>query len=65
MSPLVTALICFGALLVIGLIAKVAIGTWMKRNELVNPIPDEDPRSPQRMLTNLPHTAARPAPTRT
>ena len=32
MSPLVTALIYFGSFLVIGLIAKVAIGMWMKRN---------------------------------
>jgi hypothetical protein len=31
MSPLVTALVLFGAFLVIGLIAKVAIGMWMKR----------------------------------
>ena len=31
MSPLWTALICFGAFLVVGLIAKVAIGAWMKR----------------------------------
>jgi hypothetical protein len=31
MSPLATALICFGAFLVIGLVAKVAIGMWMKR----------------------------------
>jgi len=31
MSPLAAALICFGAFLVLGLIAKVAIGTWMKR----------------------------------
>ena len=31
MSPLVTALVLFGALLLIGLIAKVAIGMWMKR----------------------------------
>jgi hypothetical protein len=31
MSPLATALICFGAFLVLGLIAKVAIGMWMKR----------------------------------
>jgi hypothetical protein len=31
MSPLVTALICFGAFLLLGLIAKVAIGMWMKR----------------------------------
>jgi hypothetical protein len=32
MSPLVTALIYFGSFLVIGLIAKVAIGMWMKRS---------------------------------
>jgi hypothetical protein len=32
MSPLVTALICVGALLVLGLIAKLAIGMWMKRH---------------------------------
>ena len=31
MSPLTTALIYFGAFLVLGLIAKVAIGIWMKR----------------------------------
>jgi hypothetical protein len=31
MSPLVTALLLFGALVVLGLIAKVAIGMWMKR----------------------------------
>jgi hypothetical protein len=31
MSPLVTALLCFGAFVVLGLIAKVAIGMWMKR----------------------------------
>ena len=31
MSPLTTALVCFGAFLVLGLIAKVAIGIWMKR----------------------------------
>jgi hypothetical protein len=31
MNPLVTALVLFGALLLVGLIAKVAIGMWMKR----------------------------------
>ena len=31
MSPLATALTCVGIFLVLGLIAKVAIGTWMKR----------------------------------
>ena len=31
MSPLATALICFGVFLVIGLIAKLAIGMWVKR----------------------------------
>jgi hypothetical protein len=31
MSPLVTALLCFGAFVILGLIAKVALGTWMKR----------------------------------
>jgi hypothetical protein len=31
MSPLVTALLAFGALVLIGLIAKIAIGIWMKR----------------------------------
>jgi hypothetical protein len=31
MSPLVTALICFGAFVLIGLIAKIAVGMWMKR----------------------------------
>jgi len=32
MSPLATALISFGTFLVIGLIAKMAIRMWMKRN---------------------------------
>jgi len=32
MSPLVTALIYFGSFLLLGLIAKVAIGVWMKRS---------------------------------
>jgi hypothetical protein len=31
MSPLTTALLCFGAFLILGLIVKVAIGIWMKR----------------------------------
>ncbi len=31
MSSLVTALLCFGAFLLVGLIAKIAIGMWMKR----------------------------------
>ena len=31
MSPLATALICVGAFLLLGLIAKLAIGMWMKR----------------------------------
>jgi hypothetical protein len=31
MSPLATALICVGAFLVLGLIAKLAIALWMKR----------------------------------
>jgi hypothetical protein len=31
MSPLVTALVCFGAFLILGLVAKLAIGMWMKR----------------------------------
>jgi hypothetical protein len=31
MSPLATALMCVGAFLVLGLIAKLAIGIWMKR----------------------------------
>jgi len=31
MSPLVTALVYFGALLLVGLIAKLAIGMWIKR----------------------------------
>jgi hypothetical protein len=31
MSPLATALICLGAFLILGLIAKFAIGMWMKR----------------------------------
>jgi hypothetical protein len=33
MSPLATALICFAAFVILGLIAKVAIGIWMKRQE--------------------------------
>jgi hypothetical protein len=33
MSPLVTALAYFGAFLLVGLIAKVAIGMWMKRQQ--------------------------------
>ena len=37
MSPLVTALVSFGALLVLGVIAKVAIGMWMKRNDVGQP----------------------------
>jgi hypothetical protein len=31
MSPLVTALLCFGAFVALGLIVKVAMGMWMKR----------------------------------
>ena len=31
MNPLVTALLAFGAFVLIGLIAKIAIGIWMKR----------------------------------
>jgi hypothetical protein len=31
MSPLVTALVYFGAFLLVAVIAKVAIGVWMKR----------------------------------
>jgi hypothetical protein len=31
MSPLATALLCFGAFLVLGPVAKAAIGLWMKR----------------------------------
>jgi hypothetical protein len=31
MSPLVTALLCFGTFVALGLAVKVAIGTWMKR----------------------------------
>lgn len=31
MSPLATALLCVGAFVVLGLIAKIAIGMWMKR----------------------------------
>jgi hypothetical protein len=31
MSPLATALVCVGAFLVLGVIAKLAIGMWMKR----------------------------------
>ena len=31
MSPLATALICVGAFLVLGLIAKLAIGIWIRR----------------------------------
>jgi hypothetical protein len=30
MSPLVTALICVGAFLVLGLVVKLAIAMWMK-----------------------------------
>ena len=30
MSPLATALICFGAFVLIGLVAKLAIGIWIK-----------------------------------
>lgn len=37
MSPLVTALIFFGAFLAIGLIAKIAIGMWMKRDGVDQP----------------------------
>jgi hypothetical protein len=33
MSPLVTALVYFGAMLLVGLIAKVAIGAWIKRQQ--------------------------------
>jgi len=32
MSPLATALICVGAFLVLGLIAKLAIGIWIRRH---------------------------------
>ena len=32
MSPLATALIFFGVFLVLGMIAKLAIGMWMKRS---------------------------------
>jgi hypothetical protein len=32
MSPLATALICFGAFVLIGLVAKPAIGIWIKRS---------------------------------
>jgi hypothetical protein len=32
MSPLVTALIYFGLFVAVGLIAKVAIGAWIKRS---------------------------------
>jgi len=31
MSPLATALVCVGVFLVLGLIVKLAIGMWMKR----------------------------------
>jgi hypothetical protein len=31
MSPLATALLCVGAFVVLGLIAKIVIGMWMKR----------------------------------
>ena len=31
MSPLVTALVYFGAFLLVAVIAKVAIGVWIKR----------------------------------
>ena len=33
MTPLVTALVCFGAFVIVGLIAKVAIGVWIKRQQ--------------------------------
>jgi hypothetical protein len=33
MSLLVTALVYFGAFLLVGLIAKVAIGMWMRRQQ--------------------------------
>ncbi len=39
MSPLATALIYFGLFLIAGLIAKVAIGMWMKRNS-ADDLPD-------------------------
>jgi hypothetical protein len=31
MSPLVTAFLCFAAFVILGLVAKVAIEIWMKR----------------------------------
>ncbi len=42
MSPLVTALISFAAFLVVGLIAKLAIGIWIKRSASA----DADKRAP-------------------
>jgi hypothetical protein len=39
MSPLATALIGFGAFLLLGVIAKVAIGMWIKRNSVNRPDP--------------------------
>jgi hypothetical protein len=33
MTPLVTALVCFGVFVIVGLIAKVAIGVWIKRQQ--------------------------------
>ena len=42
MSPLVTALVSFGAFVVLGLIAKAAIGIWMKRSGSA----DADKRAP-------------------
>jgi membrane protein implicated in regulation of membrane protease activity len=42
MSPLVTALVSFGAFVVLALVAKVAIWRWMKRNGSA----DADKRAP-------------------
>jgi hypothetical protein len=33
MTPLVTALVCFGAFVIVGLLAKAAIGMWIKRQQ--------------------------------
>ena len=39
MSSLATALIGFGAFLLLGVIAKVAIGMWIKRSSVNPPDP--------------------------
>lgn len=42
MSPLAIALVSFGAFLALGLIAKLAIGIWIKRSASA----DADERAP-------------------